>query len=224
MTRQGGGRSALWACTRGLALVLCCPGLAFGQTDALTGDGQEQRTGRRGLLVGVGWGIDPLQSSTHQFDVLLTMLHAGPRLSLATGLRYGRYAPHDLLGSTRAALDGFAPGVRRDCWSVYMGLKRGLPVLPASAGPYIRVAVGGSMYMGQEFREADPGENPLDFQRQVGPRLAPGVEAAVGLTRVRLAGQFGLRTELRLGYEHVPYSPRQRLHSRIVIGGAFPLY
>jgi hypothetical protein len=216
-------RAVLRACAGGLALILNWPTFVSGQMDSLTGREREGRTESRGVLVGIGWGIDPLQPSSHQLDVLLAVPAAGPRLRYATGLRYGRYAPGDLLGATRATLDGFAPGVHRDFWSVYAGLQRGLPVLPPAVEPYIRVAIGGSMYMGQEFRESQPGEDPLDFQPQIGPRLAPGVEAAVGLARIRVAGQVGLRTELRLGYEHVPDSPHQRVHSRIVIGGAFPL-
>jgi hypothetical protein len=63
----------------------------------------------------------------------------------------------------------------------------------------------------------------FDFQRYVGTRFSPGVEIAVGLNRLRLAGEFGFRTELRIGYEDVPNSALNKLNSRVVVGGVFPV-
>jgi hypothetical protein len=174
-------------------------------------------------LLGIGWGIDPLDPTRWQLELLLCDVKPGKRYTLATGARFGKYAPDELVGESRAALDGFAPNVRKNYFSLYFGLQGRAPLLPQAWNLYARVAAGGSAYMGQEFREAPPGEPPTDVQRSVGDRLAPGLEVAIGRGWVPVSGDLGLRAEVRLGYEHVPHSDRQRPNSRIVFGFSFPL-
>jgi hypothetical protein len=202
-----------------LALLLVVTGRLSAQTDSSA----QRRTAQSRQLIGIGWGIDPLEPTRRQLDVLLSDVQLGHRYKLATSLRYGRYAPTALVGSERAELDGFAPDARKDFWSLYMGLQGAAPALPTVWDVYARVALGLSDYMGQQFREAPPGEHPSNVQRKIGSRLAPGMEAAMGTPWVRVSGEFGLRAEVRLGYERIPRSNRQGLNSMLVFGCAFPL-
>ncbi len=202
-----------------LVLVLAGPPLRA-QSDSSAQKSLPEKDARR--LVGIGWGIDPIEPTRHQFDLLLSDVELGNQYTLATGARVGLYAPDELLGARRAALDGFEPDVRKLLMSLYMGLQGRAPLLPPAWGLYARVAAGGSAYMGQQFRDAPPGGFPWEIQRKVPMRLAPGIEAALGTAWVRMSGELGLRAEIRLGYEHVPRSDRQGLNSRLVFGFAFP--
>jgi hypothetical protein len=202
-----------------LGLQLVVSGWLSAQTDSSA----QGPTARSRQLIGIGWGIDPIEPTRRQLDVLLGDVQLGHRYKLATSLRYGRYAPAKLVGSERAELDGFAAGARKGFWSLYMGLQGAAPVLPTAWDMYARVALGLSDYMGQQFREAPPGEHPSNVQRKIGSRLAPGVEGALGKSWLRVSGEFGLRAEVRLGYERIPRSNRQGLNSMVIFGCAFPL-
>lgn len=204
-----------------LALVLV---LYAGTLQAQANAAAEPRetSGGSTELIGIGWGIDPIEPTRWQFDLLLTEVAIGKRYTLATGGRVGQYAPDELVGPSQAATDGFAPDARKLWMSFYMGLQGRAPLVPPAWRLYARVAAGGSAYMGQQFRDAPPGGSPSEVQRKVPMRLAPGVEIAMGAAWLRLSGDFGLRAELRLGYEHVARSPRQGLNSRMVLGFAFP--
>lgn len=205
-----------------LALALLSIGLPLsGQSDSTAKQVKPQKDRR--TLLGVGWGIDPLEPTRRQLDLLFGDVEPGNRYTLTTSARYGRYAPDKLVGAGRAARDGFAPDVRKDFWSLYMGFQGRAPVLPEGWRLYTRVSAGGSAYMGQQFRDAPPGGHPSEIQLKVPMRLAPGAEAALGTAWLRISGEFGLRAELRLGYEHLPRSDRQGLNSMMVFGFAFPL-
>ena len=192
-----------------------------GQSDNAASQVKPQKDRR--TLLGIGLGVDLMETSRRQLDLLFGDVEPGTRYTLATNARYGRYAPDKLVGAGRAARDGFAPDVRKDFWSLYMGLQGRAPALPEAWRLYTRVSAGGSAYMGQQFRDAPPGGDPSDIQLKVPMRLAPGIEAALGTAWLQVAGEFGLRAELRLGYEHLPRSERQGLNSMLVFGFAFPL-
>jgi hypothetical protein len=219
LTRARGSRSALPCLFLALVLVLAGRPLRA-QADSSAQGPKPQKDSRE--LVGIGWAIDPIEPTRWQFDLLLSDVELGERYTLATGARIGQYAPDELVGARRAALDGFAPDARKLLISFYMGLQGRAPLLPRPWGLYARVAAGGSAYMGQQFRDAPPGGHPSQIQRMVPTRLAPGIEAAVGAAWLPVSGEFGLRAELRLGYEHIPRSDRQTLNSRLVFGFAFP--
>ena len=190
--------------------------------EVMSSAGPESETDNRELL-GIGWGIDPIDPTRWQFEVLLSDVKPGTRYTLATSARVGKYAPEELLGADRAALDGFAPDARKLYVSLYLGLQGRAPFLPQAWKLYARVAAGGSVYMGQEFREAPQGEPPTEVQPWIGERLSPGLEVALGHAWLPVSGELGLRAEVRLGYEHVPRSDRQGLNSRLVLGFSFPL-
>jgi hypothetical protein len=207
------------------ASVFLIPWLAFVLQIAPPLNGQMRDTpnpDQDQQILHFGIGMDPLEPTRRQLEVMLSDRILRRRYSLTTSARFGRYSPHHLVGDSRATLDGFADNVRRDFWSLYMGLTGQAPILPTAWGLYARVAAGGSAYMGQQFRDAPPGGDPSQIQPKVSLRLAPGVEIAVGRAWLEILGDIGLKAEWRLGYEQVSRSDRQGPNSMLLFGGVIP--
>jgi hypothetical protein len=139
-----------------------------------------------------------------------SMLEVGYRRSprpdaydFIANLRFGRYSAADMLGSARAQADGFTTGARPLYAATFYGLQGPIPMLRIS-GAYARASVGLTAYLGQT---GTPGTETTLPVRGVDPRLAPGMEFAVGIgqpngwvrpwSEVRAGGEYLSRTGLR---------------------------
>jgi hypothetical protein len=184
-------------------------------------EAQAAQPAAKKMMVGFGWSMDLIEPTRNGLDIVLST--AGARTGLVTSLRYGRYSPDGLLGSRQAEQEGFSPERRSDFASLFYGIQTPAPFLPVRLGFYGRVSGGLTMYLGQAFREAPPGQDPQLHQRQVGPRLAPGIEVAFGSRNLRSGPGLDFRSELRIGLEHVARAGFRMIRPTIVVGGDVPI-
>jgi hypothetical protein len=212
-------RSKLWTWPFGFAV-----GLSTWLLPATDAAAQTRRVSSTTMIAGFGWSVDLAEPARNGLDLMLLTSAHGFRPTMVTSIRFGRYSPEGLLGSARAEADGFAPDRRRDFVSLFFGVQSPAPFLAPRLGFYSRLSAGFTTYLGQPFREAGPGQDPaLDYQRQIAPRWAPGLELGIGVRNVSPGHGVGLRTEFRLGLEHVSRAGIKMIRPTLVIGADVPL-
>jgi hypothetical protein len=160
------------------------------------------RTDSRGYLSG-GFGAQAPQFQRSVFEIGYKKPRSDRGYAFAVNLRFGRYSAYDLLGRQRFEADGFTPGARPLYASTFYGMQGPLPLARSVRELYARASAGLTFYLGQT---ASMSGTPGDQQPipEVGLRVAPGIEFAIGIGRQGA----GLRpwSEIRLGTEYISRS------------------
>lgn len=186
------------------------PALAF--LTGLLGQqaGAQQSPAPDRLLAGLG-----AQAPGFDRSVFEVGFRRSPRLDaygLTVNLRFGRYSPVDVFGRALAEADGFTTGARPLYASMFYGLQGPIPMLRVK-GTYARASVGLTSYLGQT---GTPGTETTLPVRGIDPRLAPGLEFAVGIGQPN--GRVRPWSEIRAGGEYMNRTGFEFVKPVIAIG------